>query len=534
MPVVPKHPWPATRTDDIVETIHGKQIADPYRWLEDENAPEVQAWMTAQDDVRARRAREAARAATQIAKRAQASCSTTTPSARRSHHGGRYFYTRKHADKEKTVVYWKQGEHGDEQVLFDPNTWSADGTRASHGWWPSWDGKHVAYTVSEHNSDETVTHVHRRRDRQGPARRHRRHQVRGRVVDARRQGLLLHVGAAGRRQVPVADRPGFAELRFHKLGTDPAKDPVVHEATQRSEDVPRRRHLERRPLAVRRDPARLELERHLLHATRASTARVGSRSSSGVDANFDVDGVARPVLRHDERRRAALPRVQGRSEEARARRVEGDRRRERRDARGDAAIVGEHLVLTYLRNAASEIEIHDLDGKLVRKVALPPLGTARRHARQSRRGHRLLRVQVVHRAAGDLQDDDQDRQGRGVDARSSCRSTRRGFVDEQVFYPSKDGTKISMFIVHRKDTQKDGTNPTILYGYGGFNVSHDARRSPARAPCGSSGAASTRCRTCAAAASTARTGTSAGMLLQEAERVRRLHRRGRVPRSTEG
>ncbi|MGH2897749.1 MAG: prolyl oligopeptidase family serine peptidase, partial [Solirubrobacteraceae bacterium] len=150
-------PWPSTRTDDVTETLHGETIADPYRWLEDEASPEVQAWMTAQDDyTRQELARSPQRDA--IAARLKQLFYFDAVGAP-AHRNGRYFYTRKHVDKEKMIVYWKQGEDGAEQVLFDPNQWSADGSTGLGMWTPSWDGRYVAYAVKEHNSDETVTRV---------------------------------------------------------------------------------------------------------------------------------------------------------------------------------------------------------------------------------------------------------------------------------------------------------------------------------------------------------------------------------------
>src|SRR5438309_2226402 len=75
------------------------------------------------------------------------------------HRGPRYFYSRRHATKEKAVVYVKEGRRGRERVLLDPNTWTKDGSDALGGWWPSWDGKVVAYTVQHNNSDEAVLYL---------------------------------------------------------------------------------------------------------------------------------------------------------------------------------------------------------------------------------------------------------------------------------------------------------------------------------------------------------------------------------------
>src|SRR5438046_4506701 len=111
------------------------------------------------------------------------------------------------------VVYWKKGEHGAEQVLFDPNAWSSDGSKGLGGWWPSIDGKYVAYQVKEHNSDEAVTHV-----RDVAAGKDLPDELPGTKYSGAswtpdsRGFYYTYVPPVG-GQVTVAERPGFAEVR---------------------------------------------------------------------------------------------------------------------------------------------------------------------------------------------------------------------------------------------------------------------------------------------------------------------------------
>src|SRR5512140_1475133 len=229
VPMPPNHPWPTTHAGDVTETIHGQTIADPYRWLEDEKSPEVQAWMTEQDHyARAELAKAPHR--DELAARLKQLFYFDAISAP-AHRSGRYFYSRKHADKEKTIVYWKQGEAGAEQVLFDPNQWSADGSTGLGSWSPSWDGKYVAYAVKEHNSDESVTRVF-----DVAAGKDLPDMIEGtKYAQASwapdNHGFYYVWVPPVSDKVSIADRPGFAELRFHKLGTPAASDPVVHPAT---------------------------------------------------------------------------------------------------------------------------------------------------------------------------------------------------------------------------------------------------------------------------------------------------------------
>ena len=144
-PKPPAHPWPATKTVDVADLLFDTRVADPYRWLEDENDPEVQAWMERQDAfARGELAKLPGRE--ELSGR-MAKLLYFDAIGAPAHRKGRFFYTRKHADKEKMIVYWKQGENGAEQVLFDPNRWSSDGSKGLGGCWPTHDGKYVVDNV---------------------------------------------------------------------------------------------------------------------------------------------------------------------------------------------------------------------------------------------------------------------------------------------------------------------------------------------------------------------------------------------------
>src|SRR5262249_36022064 len=133
-------------------------------------------------------------------------------------------------------------------------------------------------------------------------------------------------------------------------------------------------------------------------------------------------------------------------------------------------VVGEHLALAYLRNASSVIQIHDLDGKHVRDVTLPGIGTSAGLTGNPDEDTAYFSFmsftepQIIFKTSVKTGKVDEH-------ARVSLPIETSNLVTEQVFFPSKDGTKISMFVIHRKDAPRDGSNPTILNGYGGFNVS---------------------------------------------------------------
>ncbi|HEX4456254.1 MAG TPA: prolyl oligopeptidase family serine peptidase [Kofleriaceae bacterium] len=465
----PTHPWPHSRTVDVAETIHGKTIRDPYRWLEDETAPEVQAWMTSEDDY-ARGVLATLPGRDELATRLTQLFYFDAVGAP-THRHGRYFFTRRHADKEKSIVYWKQGPNdkdGVEHVLFDPNTWSADSSKGLHGWYPSWDGARVAYQVSEHNSDETVMHVIDVATGKDTADVIPGTKYSGASWTPDNKGFYyVWVPPVG-NGVGVAERPGFAELRFHALGSDPASDPIIHEATKNPETF--------LGGGISRDG-------HWLFCTVQhgwNSSDVFFRDAhkpgpwqplvTGVDANFSLVAVYKDKLYIHTNDGAPRYRIMV-ADPHKPDRAAWKELVPQSDATMETAgIVGGHLAVTYLDHASSKLSVFALDGKHVRDVALPGIGTSSGLSGDEDEDTAYFEYtsftepQIIFKTSVAT--------GKTSEwARIKLPIDTSGFVTDQVFYPSKDGTKISMFVIHRKDVKLDGTNPTILYGYGGFSVS---------------------------------------------------------------
>ena len=465
-PTAPPHPWPATRTVDTADTLNGKTLRDPYRWLEDEHAPDVQAWMTAQDDyARGELAKLPGRDELSARMKQLAYYDTTYYPM---HFGQRYFFRRKHADKEKIVTYWREGAHGAEHVLFDPNTWSADGSKGLHGFQPSWDGKRVAYQVSEHNSDETTMHV--------------LDVATGKDLPDVLEGtkyaaaswtpdgngfFYVWVPPVG-DGVSIADRPGFAQLRFHALGTAQAKDPVVHEATKNPETF--------LGGGVSKDGKWLYAQ--IQHGWNSSELYFRDAHKpkdpwttlvTGVDARFDVveiykdrfyiktnDGAPRERIfvadpHHPDR--AAWKEIVPQADAT----LEG------------AALVGGHLALTYLDNAATRLAVHDLSGKHVRDIALPGIGSSGGLMGQADDDEAFFEFTSFTEPPVTFKTSVKTGATEEV-SRVKLPIDTSNMITDQVFFPSKDGAKIPMFVIHNKSAKLDGSNPTILYGYGGFGV----------------------------------------------------------------
>ncbi len=462
--------YPPTRRQDLVEVLHGVRISDPYRWLENETSPEVQAWMEAQDQyTRAELAKLPGRDT--FEKRLSELFYYDAISAP-THRNGRFFYVRKHADREKAIVYWRAGESGPEQVLFDPNSWSTDGTKGLGGWWPSYDGRYVAYGVKQNNADEATTQIRDVTTGKDLAEAIPGTKYGGVSWTPDSKGFYYTWVPEIGPTVTVADRPGFAEVRFHRLGTSPDQDTIVHPATRNPKTF---------------IGAQLSRDGHWLlvsiqhgwnstdvyYKDARKPAATWTPLAVGIEATFEIsmwkdhfyittnDGAPRyRVFKVDPRTPELSKSRKGWKEIV----PQSEATLER------AVVVGERLVLTYLRNAASELEIRSLDGEPGRKVQLPGIGTS-----DGLYGNpdedtayfaytSFTEPQVIYKTS--------IRSGKTDEwARVKLPIDTSKMVTEQVFYPSRDGTRVSMFVIRPRDAKPDGKNPTILYGYGGFNVS---------------------------------------------------------------
>jgi prolyl oligopeptidase len=457
--------YPQTRREPAADVLHGVRVDDPYRWLENASRPEVQAWMDAQDRL-ARRELGELPGRDAIAARAKELLyveSAGVPVKR----GERLFFLRRAAGQEKAVLWVKDGA-GAERVLLDPNAWSKDGSVALGGWQPSWDGERVAYQVKPNNSDEAILHLVAVASGEVSSV--------DRIPGAKYASPSWTPDGAGfyytwipsDPAIPVDERPGYQEIRFHRLGEDPARDAVVRERTG--------------------DPttflgAEVSRDGTLLVVTLAhgwSSTDVWVRDlRAGADAPLVPIAVGRPhlynVLPHGGRLY-----VHTNDGAPRWRVIAIDPARpapehwselvpEAAATLQDVDLVGGHLALSYLERAVSRMELRTLAGAPARSVPLPALGIASRLSGEVDQDEAFFSFESftipreIHRisiASG----------ATSSWFRLDVPVDPSRYEIEQVMFPSRDGTPVSMFIVHAKGVKRDGSSPTLLYGYGGFQV----------------------------------------------------------------
>ena len=447
---------PKTRMDNITETIHGITITDPYRWLEDQNSPETRAWIEAQNahtqsilGTLPNRAAISSRL-TQLLK----VDSIGIPFAR----GGRYFYSKRRADQNQPVYYVRNGLNGKDEVLLDPNTMSADQSVSVRLLDITPDGKHVAYGVQQGGEDEitvSILDVDTRKDLAD-------HLPKG------RQGVSLKPDMSGFYYSRFTNNVG-PRCYYHKMGTAASSDREIFGSGYGPTNFIGE--------SVTDDGKYLLL--------------VVSYGSSGQKSEMYVkdliaDGPIKPIVKDIEagffgqiagdqlfvstnwkapNRNILAIDLKNPSQEHWREVVP-----ESTSVINGFSLAGGKIFVSYLENVSSRIRVFDPSGSHIRDIAFPTLGSASGISGDWKNDEAFYSFNSFGQPATIYR----YQAGSGkqeVWARNDVPMKSDELDVKQVWYPSKDGTRIPMFLVHKKGIKLDGSHPTLLTGYGGFDVS---------------------------------------------------------------
>jgi len=456
---------PVTRRVDQIDVLHGVPVPDPYRWLEDDQSPETKAWVAAQNAFTfdwLGRIPERARLRERLTELWNYE-RVSVPFAR----SGRTFHFRNNGLQNQSVLLVTEPGKSPRPVL-DPNALSADGTVALNGTAVSEDGRTLAYATSEAGSDwQTWRFLDIDTGK-----------VRSDVLeDVKFSGVSWLPDGSGvfySRYPPagpndkLTGRNTFQKLYFHAMGTPQSADVLIYErpddgelfvAGTVTEDG---RYL---VIAVGRGTAPANMihvrdlrapdrgTRPLVERLEAEYTFLGSRDSVFW---FKTDqGAPRGKIVSVDVSRSPL-----------AWRTIVPESQEMLEAVG---FVDDHLICAYLKDARSEVRVFDAEGRYSRRIRLPGIGSAfgfggKRTDRETYYGF------ASYDTPGTVFRLDM-RTGRStVFQRPAVRMNLSEHEVKQVFYRSKDGTRVPMFVVHRKGLRRDGTHPTLLTGYGGFSV----------------------------------------------------------------
>jgi len=477
--------YPEANRLDLVETLHGVRVPDPYRWLEDAAGAGTRAWVDAENALT--RSLLDGPARDRLVKRLTACYDypRTTSLMRR---GGREFFTHNPGLLNQPILYVRDGDAAEPRVLMDPNTFTPDGTTALTAYVPSPDGTLVVYALSAHGSDRQELRVRRVTTQE---------DIPDRIVWVKFASVAWVKEANGffylrfpePGSVPPDDEQYYGRIYFHRLGTAQAEDPIVFETRDQKDVVPLVdvSHSGRWVVVTAQRGASDDSEVYV-----ASDSSLTSQSSSGtLDA-----GSWKPVFTGfrsayhfiEESGGRLLFRTTDRAPMGRIISVDPARPDDVREVVAEtadrlslAAIAGECLVASYLHNASDRLRTFDLSGRPDAELSVPGIGSIATLDATPENDE----VRVIYTSFTDppaplvfrLKRDAADRH-RG----SPLRATGRGFDTRQVWYPSKDGTPVSMFLVHRADAPIDGKRRVLLSGYGGFNISRTPAFDPGNIP----------------------------------------------------
>ena len=460
--------YPLTKKVDQQDIYHGTTIADPYRWLEDANSAETKVWVDAQNKVTQAYLGQIPERET-IKQRLTKLWNYERYSVPYKE-GGRYFYSRNDGLQNQAVLYTMTSLADTPRVLLDPNTLAADGTVALSGTAVSPNGKYLAYGVAASGSDWTEWKV-RDIDTGKDIDDHLKWvKFSGASWTPDGKGFFYSRYDAPEESAKLAGANYFHKLYYHALGTPQSADVLVYDRADQKEWL----------LGgdVTDDGKYL-----IINASKGSSPKNGvfykdlTKPDSKVvplaeafDASYNFIDNDGPVFYFSTDKNAPRSRVVAidtrKGPAADWKEIIG----ENAQTLVGADMVNNQIVAEYLADARSMVKIVDRKGKLVREIKLPGIGSAAGFSGKRNETETFYSFTgftnptTIYRLDMKSGKSTVFRQPK-VDFDPSAYETR------QQFFTSRDGTKVPMFIVSKKGIKLDGSNPTYLYAYGGFNVS---------------------------------------------------------------
>jgi prolyl oligopeptidase len=448
---------PTARRGDVQETLHGVTVSDPYRWLEDQSSPETRAWINQQNEYTHKLldswpGRERLEKRFSELKKVERISSPLERS-------GRFFYRKRGADQEQFVIYSRQGDGGKEEVLIDPNPMSPDHSTNVEIMDVSKDGKLLAYVLRVGGKDESEMHV------LDVAAKHDLPDV----LPARVyfDVSFLPDGSGFYYATMLDDGP---RVRFHKVGTKAEADTDIFGKGYAKDTI------------IVGDPS--EDGRHLiievLHGSAADKVEIWVQDLKkngpiepvikDIDARFFASAVGDELFLQTNYKAP-----KGRVMEVNLAKPAPENWREvvpeAENAIDSVSLAGGKILVVYVKNAASMVKAFQPDGKLAFEMNLPALGAVYDvQARWENSAAYFTYTSFATPATIFRCEMSSGKQSLWAQVKVPVDPSK--FDVSQVWYASKDGTKVPMFLVHAKGIKLDGSNPVLLEGYGGFAVNN--------------------------------------------------------------
>jgi len=456
---------PKAKVVPVEDTVQGHKIVDRYRYLEDPNDPDTQLYVE-QELSYTRSILDPLPGRDKINARLSQLLEIGTVGAPQM--GGKYyFHTRREGNQNQPILYVREGLNDKDRVLIDVNKMSADGTVALDWWYPAEDGEYVTYGTSASGSEESTLHIVESATGNVLADTIERTRFAS-VAWMKDSSAFYYTRHPKKGEVPDGEEVYHVKVFFHQIGSDPAKDPYIFGEGRNPQDVPSitlseddrwllidvgegwtKSEMYLQDLQSKNPPLEITTGKDFLYGAEFFEGKLYITTNE--DAPHYRVFVADAANPKRENWKEIIPQSNAVLQEA--------------------SVTGGKLLAQYELNATSELKLFGLDGKKLANIPLPAIGDVFSASGRYDRNEIFFGFQSftvppsIYRV--DLTDVKSALWAK-VDAPSIDPSA---YDVQQVWYSSKDGTKVPMFVVSKKGIEKNGKNPTLLTGYGGFNIS---------------------------------------------------------------
>ncbi len=456
---------PQAEARPLEEDMHGTKIVDKYRWLEDGTSAETQKWV-AEETAYTRALLDPLVGREAIHKRLTDLLHIGDIGVPRV--GGKYyFYTRRDGLQNQPALYVREGIDGKDRVLLDVNLLAADGTTALDWFEPSEHGRYVAYGISASGSEMSTLHIVETKTG---------NLLPDTIERTRAASIAWSLDSSGfyytrypkKGEVPEGQERYNRHVFYHLLGTDPATDPLIFGEGRDPEDWPSvNLDNDGRMLLITVGQGWTKSELFLMDLKKGTPP---TRITTGKDFLYSgeiYNGRLYIVTNEDAPRYRVFM--------AEAGDYERDDWKEIIPQTGgvlkSADVWGGKILAQYEQNASSQLTVFDINGTKLTDLALPAIGTVFGSGGKWDH-HEIFYGFESYTVARSIYRYDLEKRSASLWAKVDAPGIDSAAYEvEQEWYHSKDGTRVPMFLVHKKGLKKDGDNPTLLTGYGGFNIS---------------------------------------------------------------
>ena len=461
--------YPPARRDALVEKLHGTDIADPYRWMEELDSPETRTWVEDQAKL-ARAELDAIPQRATFLKRLrelQDYDKVGVPALT----AGRLFYSKKQGLQGQAVVYWREDmKDGKDKVLLDPNTLSKDGTIALSGYDVSDDGKVVAYSLSEAGSDWQTIHVRDVETATDRADVVRWVKFSSPSWSKDGKGFYYSRYAEPKKGEELKAENYDQKVYYHTLGESQEKDRLVYERPDHPKWGLGAGETEDGKYLLISVSEGTKDENNFFYRDLADGQSKVVELLTDFTADWRFLGNDGPrfffLTTHKAPNRRVIVIDVTRPDTANWQEIV----REGKDVIETASITGGRIFLQRLVEAHDDVAICDLSGKEVNRIKLPNFGSAGGFGGKFSDKETFYAVTGFD-TPGAIYRYDTQAGTSTLHEETKVAFDTKDVVVEQLWFASKDGTRVPLFVARKKATQKNGALPVILYGYGGFNIS---------------------------------------------------------------